>query len=184
MSNPLRQHRSAVEWAAADQIIEIAEKINSFEGLTEIVASDLAALDSADVPKGWRETPVTGEIRFGFLDAKSRLAEVSGQISTTVWNVCQRCLEPFAMTLTVEPKLLLLDVDDNVVGFDEYEVWETEDDVVCPADVVEELLIMAMPFAAMHDNSKECKALASSDDGAMEMKKPFATLRQQMQQKN
>ena len=44
MGNPLQDLRTAVEFASVRQVIEISEKISSFDKLSEIVEADLAAL--------------------------------------------------------------------------------------------------------------------------------------------
>ena len=146
--------------------------------------ADLAALDEAKKPVGWRDTAVITKLRFGFVDAGNNVPMLHCQLSTTVAAVCQRCLEPFRLPLEVDVKLLLLELDETVEGYDEYEVWELAETTLRPMDIVEELLIMALPFAAMHAESAACRALSADDaaDGE-EMTKPFAALREQMTQK-
>lgn len=189
MGNPLRDRRTAAELAADGQAIEIADKIISFEGLAGIVEADLAALDPDKMPSGWRESAVLGELQFGFLDEKKRIPMVSGGVTAAVAAVCQRCLEPFQLQLEIEPKLLLLEMEQSADdGYPDYEVWELDEQTLRPQDIVAELLIMAMPFAAMHDNIADCKALLSADssddpsdgDGTEKLVKPFAALRSQM----
>jgi uncharacterized metal-binding protein YceD (DUF177 family) len=55
-----------------------------------------------------------------------------------------------------------------------------------PQDIVEELLVMAMPFAAKHTSRSACKALTSPSaaPGEEDMTTPFAALRRQMAQDN
>ena len=81
---------------------------------------------------------------------------------------------------------MLLGADAVAEGFEDLEVWELDEHAVRPQDIVEELLIMAMPLSAMHDNMTECKALASADSSAdeeiEELVNPFANLRSQMKQ--
>jgi len=157
----------------------------SFSGLAEIVEADLAALDPARIPAAWRETEVSGRLRFGFVDASGRVPIVSGCATTRIDAVCQRCLEPFQLDISTEPKLLLLDAEQQVDGYDEFEVWELDAPAFRPQDIVEELLIMAMPYSAMHDRMAECKAFAPAkprDTGVVtELKRPFADLRSQME---
>ena len=188
MGNPLRDRCTAAELASDGQIIEIADKISSFESLAGIVEADLAALDPDKLPCGWRESAVRGELQFGFVDEKKRIPMVSGSATADVAVVCQRCLEPFQLQLEIEPTLLLLEMGQSADGYQDYEVWELDEQTIRPQDIVEELLIMAMPFSAMHDNVADCKALLSvdllhdpSDDGGTEkLVKPFAALRSQM----
>jgi len=85
---------------------------------------------------------------------------------------------------------LLLDEEQADEGYEDLEVWELDEAMLRPLDIVEELLIMAMPFSAMHDNMADCKAFMSddgstdavSDTGAEDLVKPFAALRSQMTQ--
>ena len=188
MGNPLRDRRTAAELASDGQVIEIADKISSFESLASIAEADLAALDSDNMPSRWRDCAVLGDLQFGFADEKRRIPMVSGRVTADVAAVCQRCLEPFQLQLEIEPKLLLLEMQQSADGYDDYEVWELDEQTMQPQDIVEELLVMAMPFSAMHDNIADCKALLSAeppddpsdDDGTEKLVKPFAALRSQM----
>ena len=60
----------------------------------------------------------------------------------------------------IEPKLLLLSSEQSVDGYDEFEVWELAETELRPQDIVEELLIMALPLSAMHNKTADCKALS------------------------
>ena len=183
MGNPLHERRTAADWAAASQVIEIAEELGSFGQLSSIVEADLAALDADRMPAAWRESVVRGKLEFGFADAQRMLPIVRCEAQVEIDAVCQRCLEPFRLPLEVEAALLLLDLEQTVEGFDAYEVWELEEPLLRPLDVVEELLVMALPFAAMHTKTAACRALSpETGQSAEEMTTPFATLREQMAQ--
>ena len=190
MGNPLQDRRTAAEFASSGQLIEFADKISSFEGLAAVVEADLAALDPDKIPTGWRDSAISGRLEFGFLGASGGVPTVSGSATANVDAVCQRCLEPFRLTLSVEPNLLLLESEQTDEGFEGHEVWELEAAMLRPQDIVEELLIMAMPFSAMHDKLADCRAFQSddltndarSDDSAEDLTKPFAALRSQMTQ--
>jgi uncharacterized metal-binding protein YceD (DUF177 family) len=185
MGNPLRQRRSAAEWSAGSQVIEIAEKISSFERLAEIIEADLAALDADKIPATWRDAVVAGQLEFGYADARRTLPTVSCRAEVTVDAVCQRCLEAFQLPLEIEADLLLLTLEQEADGYDDYEVWELEETLLQPQDIVEEMLIMALPFAAMHTESIACKALTpATAAGDEKMTTPFAALREQMAQDN
>ena len=186
MSNPLRDRRPVTELAAVGQVIEFAEQISAFKGLAAVLEADLAALDPDKIPSAWRESSVSGRLHFGFADAAGRVPKLTGSADAAVAAVCQRCLEPFELRISVEPDLLLLGADAVAEGFEDLEVWELDEHAVRPRDIIEELLIMAMPFSAMHDNTAECKALVSADSSAdediEELVNPFANLRSQMKQ--
>jgi uncharacterized metal-binding protein YceD (DUF177 family) len=185
MGNPLCERRSAAEWSAGSQVIEIASKICDFETLSPIVEADLAALDADKIPAGWRDAVVTGQLSFGFADAQQMLPKVRCHVEVTVDAVCQRCLEAFRLPLEAEADLLLLRLEQDVDGYDDYEVWELEEKLLRPRDIVEEMLIMAMPFSAMHADSAACKALSpTATESAEKMTTPFAALREQMAKDN
>jgi uncharacterized protein len=186
MGNPLRARRTASEWAAVSQVIEIADKIGNFEQLSAVIEADLEALNADKVPAGWRDAEVTGRLEFGFADAQRMLPIVACRVEATVELVCQRCLEVFRQPLEAEADLLLLDFDEEADGYDEYEVWELEEPLLRPQDIVEELLIMALPFAAKHAESASCRALTADkqEDVGEKMTTPFAALREQMARDN
>ncbi len=183
MGIPLRERRTAAEWAAGAQVIEIAEKIGDFEQLSAIIDADLAALDADRMPADWRTSVVEGRVEFGFADAQQQLPTATLRVATTVDAVCQRCLEPFRLPLEAEAELLLLELEQTAEGYDEYEVWELEEKQLRPLDIVEEMLVMAMPFSATHAESASCKALAAvTQVPDEETTTPFAALREQMAQ--
>ena len=185
MGNPLRERRTAADLAAGAQVIEIANKISDFEQLSAIVDADLAALNADRMPTGWRDSAVEGSLEFGFADAQQLLPKVRCRVGVTVDAVCQRCLEAFRLPLEVDADLLLLEFEQDADGFDELEVWELEDTLVRPQDIVEEMLIMALPFSAMHVDSGSCKALSPEAEESVEkITTPFAALRDQMAQDN
>jgi len=182
MGNTLRDRRTASEWATVGQVIEIAEKLEGFEQLASIVEADLGALGADKIPPNWRDSMVAGRLAFGFADAQGRVPAVDCELAVTIDAVCQRCLATFELALETEARLLLLELDETADGYDEYEVWELEESTLRPKDIVEELLIMAMPFAAMHVDSAACRALSAEADGEEDTTRPFAALRAQMMQ--
>jgi uncharacterized protein len=185
MGNPLHERRTGAEWSAASQVIEITESIGVFEQLSSVIEADLAKLDADKIPVEWRETPVTGRLEFGYADAQQLLPSVRCRVATNAQVVCQRCLEPFRLPLESEVNLLLLELEQDVDGYDDLEVWELEEKLLRPRDIVEELLIMALPFSAMHTESAACRTLSTeTKDDAKEMTTPFAALREQMAKDN
>lgn len=180
MGNLLRDRRTAAEWAAVGQVIEIAEKLSGFERLASIVEADLVALEPDRMPSDWSDSVVAGQLEFGFADAQRTVPTVRCTVAVTVDAVCQRCLEVFQLPLETEAELLLLEVQETARGYEDHEVWELDEKTLRPQDIVEELLIMALPFSAMHVESASCRALSATADNSEEMKTPFAALRAQM----
>ncbi len=182
MGNPLQDRRTPQDFAASGQVIEISEKIGNFERLAEIVEADLGALEPDRLPRDWRDSPVDGQLRFGFIDARGGVPALEGQVVATINAVCQRCLEPFRLPLAVELRLLF--GAEQSAGDGGYEVWELKEDKLCPADLVEEVLIMAMPYSAMHDFDVHCVKADAVEDRAEKTVRPFADLKSQMDREN
>ena len=180
MGNPLRVRRPVAELAAKGQVIEIAEKIGSFERLAGIVETDLATLDPDKIPQDWRESAVTGWLEFGFADAQKQVVSLVGEVAVVLDAVCQRCLEPFRLRLEAGLRLLPTTDDQGVSADTDFEPWELDDERVCPAEIVEEVLIMAMPLAATHERSAECSGYEPADDHVQQTTRPFAALKAQL----
>ena len=184
MCNLLRDRRTPAELAASGQVIEITEKIGDLERLAEIVRCDLETLNPDKLPLNWRESPVAGQLSFGFADAQDGSPAVTGQVCVTIHAVCQRCLGVVELPLAAELRLVLRDDAADVADGDHYETWELDEDTLRPLDLLEEALIMAMPLAAMHVDDAVCKQPAAIAEAAIETTQPFAMLKSQMKQED
>ena len=182
MGNPLRVRRPVAELAAKGQVIEIADKISSFKRLAGIVEADLATLDPDKIPGHWRDSLVTGQLVFGFADAQKQVASLEGEVAVTVDAVCQRCLEPFRLMLSAELRLLLTTAGQGVTAGADFEIWELDEDRLCPAEIVEEALIMAMPLSAMHEAAEACGGYEPADEQVEQTTRPFAALKERLDQ--
>jgi hypothetical protein len=185
MANPLTDRAPPAQLAMIGQVIETKRKLSDFQRLREVVASDLASLTQARMPKEWRRAPIDIRLAFGWADAHRQVPALEGQISARIDAVCQRCLEPFELSLNAQLKLMLLIPGGDATAFEEYEIWETAEDTVRPLDIVDEALIMAMPLSLAHDDAAMCGPLAeklsSEEPGTV---RPFADLKSQMREKN
>ena len=184
MGNVLRDRRTPAELAASGQVIEITEELGDLEQLAEIVESDLETLDPDKLPLNWRESPVAGQVSFGFSDAQVGLPVAEGQVGVTIHAVCQRCLGVVELPLEAKLKLLLGGDAADAADDNCYEIWELDEDTLRPLDLVEEALIMAIPLAVTHVDDAVCKPPAAIAEAARETKQPFATLRSQMDQED
>ncbi len=184
MDNLLRDRHTPAELAAIGQVIEITGKVADLEQLTEIVRKDLETLNADKLPLDWRESPVAGQLAFGFAAAQDDLPTLEGQVSVTIPAVCQRCLGVVEIPLEVELRLILGGDVANAADDEHYEFWELDEDTLRPLDLLEEVLIMAIPLAAMHVDDAVCKQPAALAEEATETTRPFAMLKSQMQQKD
>ena len=179
MDDPLRDRRPPREWAAATQVIEISEKIECFKQLATVIEADLIALDGAKIPAGWRDLMVTGTLEYGFADGQEEVAALEISLAAEITAVCQRCLQPFSFTVATSPRVLFSGPTDELEEREGYEVWEYSEEAMRPIDIAAEVLIMAMPLSAMHDNINECVDIEVIEVDER-MTTPFADLRVQM----
>ena len=192
MRNPLLVRQRLADLAGESKVIDFECEIKDFAGLQSVLAADLSALPADRRPRGWQDRAVRGTLSFapltqghadGDIPGDTRVA-VEGRVATTVSLVCQRCLDPFDLPVESMPDLVLVPPDGGP-GTGGAEAWELDDDWFVPADLVEELLVMGLPFAAKHADAA-CGAPADTDAAVAvgDMTRPFADLRAQMEQRN
>ena len=124
-------------WAAQDRkLLKLTEKIGGFEQLwRQFIGADLAALDADKIPAGWRDAEVTGRLEFGFADAQQLLPTgVAGPSCRPSMRSASAVWKPFRLPLTSDcGDLLLLELEQTIDGYDEYEVWELEEQLLSAA---------------------------------------------------
>ena len=182
MQDQLQNQFLVKELAVSGQVFEINSKINKFKELANIVEADLAALDSDELPAMWSESEITGVLKFDLAGTENCFPIMTGNITANIDTVCQRCLEIMKIKIQIEPKLALLELGETIDGYDEFEVWELPELKFRLNEIIEELLIMALPLSTMHNNRSDCKAFTSYKNNKVnkEFTKPFATLRAEM----
>lgn len=180
MAKSLTTAVSLARLAAGSQVVEIEESIAGFPRLYEALQRGLTVIEPAQRPANWEQTLVTGQICFDVAGAQSTAPVAEVAASVPVPQVCQRCLDVFSGPVAVATKLIFVR-DDEAPEPEGYENWELDEDRVRPLDIVDELLVMALPFAALHDDADCHRAAAVADAVAEEALRPFADLRAQME---
>ena len=102
------------------------------------------------------------------------LRQMHGSVRATVRVICQRCLQPFALTLGTDTRLVVLNPGET--GANEADVLEAKPWLL--SELVENELLLAMPMIPMHAPG-ECQARVpgSSDKaGRSDRRHPFAVL--------
>lgn len=183
MGDPLRDRRPPRDLAQDQQVVEISNEIGDFSRLIEVVTADLSALDSGKIPADWQKMRVAGRLEFGLSAAGDGVAELNLSLEAKVPATCQRCLRPFELPLATTLALLLTGPDGEPDEQQGFEIWELDEDVVSPIEIVDEALVMAMPLAAMHEDSEDCVAVAATTV-AEKTTMPFANLRERMDKGN
>lgn len=181
MSSHLLDRVLPGQLAKRGQVIDCKVKFKELGRITEIVESDLAALPESEKSAQWRDAPVSIKLRFGLKQLSRTVPVVEGEVSTTLDAVCQRCLGLCSLPLKARLRYVLVPYGDAADQFDDYEVWELTEKTVLPLDIVEEALLIAMPFTALHECSAQCGTLAPEiSPESAETVRPFAGLKAQL----
>jgi uncharacterized protein len=82
-------------------------------------------------------------------------------LDATVDLVCQRCLEPFAQSIVERIELMLIEPGATAASMpDGYEPIELDDGRLLPARLIEDELIVSIPFVPKHARIEDCGSLA------------------------
>ncbi len=186
MANPIFDRYLPKELAELGQGIEYKGKIGDLARLSAIIETELAAETEPGLSLKWRAAPVDIRLAFSWLDGQAGILAVEGRAAATITAICQRCLAVFEFDLLTPIRTILVSSSADSTahaGLTEYEVWDLEEDAVRPIDLVEELLVMAIPFAPVHESEDACAALAGSATTAeADTVRPFADLRTRMEE--
>ena len=159
-------------------IVAFAEEGAKLQGTLSL--SELARL-AGESPQSDAATPVHWQVQGRTrpaADQKGREIWLALQANVTLVLECQRCLKPIQQAVTVERNFRFVQDEATAARLDE----EIEEDVlVCSRQfdllaLVEDELIMALPFAPRHAG---CEAAAAMQDAAGDAQPhPFAALQQ------
>ena len=184
MASQIMESKSPRYWAETGQAIDFQERIKSFPRLFDSLSRDLTALDAVAETGDWAGKPVTGTTRFAFLDATCGLVVVHLLARVNAPAVCQRCLGLLRLSLEIDERYLLVAqnelVEDERVSSHDYERWDYEGERLRVLDLVDETLVMALPFAVRHAASEVCAVPAAAELYAGKKTKatrPFAGLK-------
>ena len=125
-------------------------------------------------------------VELQFFTNESNLRLIKGHLSARVEVACQRCLEPLAVELEDEIRLVLFEEDSITAELDpRFDPWISGEYKLVLAELVEEQLILCMPIVNFHEN-KDCldnlnylgNEIQQTDEQAkLEGKSPFAVLK-------
>jgi uncharacterized protein len=106
----------------------------------------------------------------------SQVCEARGTVHAALRMICQRCLEPMTLSLTVRPQWLFVRAGEGrETAIDEVAELMEVDRPVALSELVEDELLLAMPMIPMH-RLEECPARQYSAAG-QERRNPFADLK-------
>jgi uncharacterized protein len=108
------------------------------------------------------------QANLSFLVDDERRLRIQGHVSAEVNVVCQRCLNPMSIKLSDDVDLVMVSSEEQSkllpAAFDPWIC--AEDQMLVPADIVEEQLLLALPIVTTHDACVDLKAFGGAADAA------------------
>jgi uncharacterized protein len=157
-----------LELAGRNALGEFRVSADSFPRLQKILVDD---------------QPGELELRVAFALAGDGLPRMRLRVEGSLGLICQRCLERLDWPLGLDVQLALLaDEKDAEQLADPFDSIAVPADGLWLAEVIEDELLAAMPIATVHTEQKRCRATAAPDETDDRTARPFASLRERMQQ--
>mgnify|MGYP003388816550 FL=1 len=142
------------------QVIEPRRLVNQGVILTGKIDRDLC-VRLADAVIEISE-PIMADLNFDVADQGRKVVHVSA--TTTVLIACQRCLEPIALPLAIDTMLGIVWSEDQAKSLPkELEPWVVEEEAGDIAALVEDELLLALPFVTFHPED-QCSVASHSTD--------------------
>lgn len=142
------------------QVIEPRRLVNQGVILTGKIDRDLC-VRLADAVIEISE-PIMADLNFDVADQGRKVVHVSA--TTTVLIACQRCLEPIALPLAIDTMLGIVWSEDQAKSLPkELEPWVVEEEAGDIATLVEDELLLALPFVTFHPED-QCSVASHSTD--------------------
>ncbi|MGS2722426.1 YceD family protein [Porticoccus sp. GXU_MW_L64] len=140
------------------------------------VASQLPRLASAVAA-----LPEPVEVSLDFATDEQNQRVVTGRVSANVTVNCQRCMQPMEQQLQAEVALGLVWSEEDAPRLNrDLEPWVVADDSASLSDMVEDELLLALPYVNYHPLG-ECSASSHYSTGEVEVEEkpnPFQVLEQ------
>ncbi|MEE4376096.1 MAG: YceD family protein [Candidatus Competibacteraceae bacterium] len=125
---------------------------------------------------------VTVTLQGGVDDQKVHF--IGGRVQTRIELVCQRCLGPLQLPLTIDLRLGLVRSVSQASNLpSEYDPLVAPEKDIAVSELIEDELILAVPFAPTHDETQACRKInpvspgdAPEDTRLEKTTQPFAAL--------
>jgi uncharacterized protein len=102
------------------------------------------------------------EFVFRFRKGKKQRIHITGYVCASLQLECQRCLEPVCFQIATEIDAVVVEGFDEAEQLpDEYEPLMADERLIRLYDVIEDELLLALPYVAMHPEG-ECQAASQN----------------------
>ncbi len=159
---------------------QFAEQEGRLQGLTSL--KNMSRLSEATA--GTDEHEVFADLRFSI--QASGICVLYGRVETQLRMICQRCLGLVTVEINRGLELALVRSEaEAALVQDKYEAYQVEkNDTLLIPDLIEEELLLALPFVPMHAHRAQCEQAMlqilkrnSGEQFSENDKNPFAVLK-------
>jgi uncharacterized metal-binding protein YceD (DUF177 family) len=177
MKSPLLDRRTPREWYGDGPDYTLDASLAAFEKLCDAVAGEIGPSHDTS----WRDGTVNVDVRLKPAEHRDGAYILTGDVTTVVPLVCQRCLSPFMQSLASEIDAELIAGEPASDAAGDREIWELDDETFRLIDVLDEALVMAIPMSPRHAPDT-CGAAYLEEDAPPrnETIQPFADLKARM----
>ena len=161
-----------------NQRIKGEYKVRDFEKIVRLIQKDhLNAIDSID-SKDWLKEEVRINLKQEIANLNFDEKKVSGSIKIKLYLTCQNCLNVVESDLNIPVSIILCkESKKNIKAF---EMWEIYEEKIKLKDLIEELIIISLPFYFKHKSSKDCIVYDYKLNNNRTKTLPFANLKNQL----
>ena len=184
MSNLLLQTFSLDKPFDGKYVIDCECRIREFEKLSQILTEGLKDLDSLVREDVWLNEKVHIRLDFETIKHDTNIFTATGALKTRFYLTCQKCLKLLENEIEVPVKLALHNKRNEVQNMHGYEYWELTGRSVKTLDLIEELLIMAIPLYIKHNADEDCTSLDVIEFQKQQVTLPFADLKNRIKKSN
>lgn len=124
----------------------------------------------------------SAEVRLSFAIDEQGVPHVRGRVRSEVVLICQRCLEPMTVPITIEMALGIVDSDEEAKRLPEhYEPLVVDGKPLTVSELIEDEILLALPAIPRHDDgvcaaANTASGEESSEESDASSASPFAVL--------
>jgi len=165
-------------------VIDCESKISEFEKLVQILTDGQKNLDSLVKKDIWLKEKVHVRLDFETNKHDTSIFKATGTLKTRFYLTCQKCLKLVDRGIEIPVKLALHNKSNERHNIHGYECWELDGNSIKTLDLIEELLIIAIPLYIKHNVDEDCVSLSAIDFQKQQVTLPFADLKNRVKKNN
>ena len=165
-------------------VIDCECKISEFDKLSQILTEGLNNLDSFVKRDIWLNEKVYVRLNFESNGHDTNILMATGTLKTRFFLTCQKCLKLIEREIELPVKLALCNECNGDQYFYDYEYWELNGNSIKVLDLIEELLIMAIPLYIKHNVNENCVSVDAIEFQKQQVTSPFADLKNKVKKSN